>query len=89
LLCHCGVLHFRRDLKTRTPPTGGVLSNSGLACALTRLLGWLLCLLLPRILGRLLTLLIRLALTTTLLRLAFVVLIHNNNSPKVVEVSFE
>jgi hypothetical protein len=45
-------------------------------------------LLLPRILAGLLTLLIRLALAATLLRLAFVVLIHSN-SPKFARVSFE
>jgi len=62
----------------------GVLSNSGLARALTGLLSRLLRLLLPRFLAGLLTLLIRLVLAVTLLRLAFVVLIHNK-SPKVAE----
>jgi hypothetical protein len=52
------------------------------------LLSRLLRLLLPRVLARLLTLLIWLALAITLLRLAFVVLIHSN-SPKAAETSFE
>jgi hypothetical protein len=51
---------------------------------LTGLLSRLLRLLLPRFLAGLLTLLIRLVLAVTLLRLAFVVLIHNK-SPKVAE----
>jgi hypothetical protein len=79
---------LQRGLKTRTPPIGGVLSNSGLTRALAGLLSRLLRLLLPRILAGLLTLLIRLALAATLLRLAFVVLTHSN-SPKVAEISFE
>ena len=52
---------------------GGVPSNSGLARTLARLLSWLL----PRVLVGLLSLLIWLALATTLLRLAFVILIHS------------
>jgi hypothetical protein len=75
-------VHFRNDLKPRTPPFGGVLSNSSFARVLAGLLSRLLRLLLSRILAGLLTLLARLALTATLLRLTFVVLIHSH-SPKV------
>jgi hypothetical protein len=69
------------SLKSRTPPDGGVLSNSALARALAGLLGRLLRLL-PRVLGGLLTLLAWLVSLIALLRLGFVVLIHNR-SPKV------
>jgi hypothetical protein len=67
--------------KKRTPPIGGVLLNSGLARALAGLLSRLLRLMLPRILAGLLTLL---AFAITLLRLAFVVLIHSD-SPKLLK----
>jgi hypothetical protein len=79
---------LQNDLKTRTSPSGAVLSNSGLAGVLAGLLGRLLRLLLPRVLAGLLTLLAWLVvfvLTAALLRLAFVVLIHLK-SPKVVEI---
>jgi hypothetical protein len=77
-----GEIHFRSDLKTRTPPSGGVLSNSGLARVLAGLLSRLLRLLLPWFLAGLLTLLAWRVVLTALLRLAFVVLIHSH-SPKV------
>jgi hypothetical protein len=69
------------NLKPRTPPNGGVLSNSALARVLARLLGRLLRLLYWFLAG-LLTLLAWLVVLVALLRLAFVVLIHNR-SPRI------
>jgi hypothetical protein len=71
-LCELGP----RDLKKKTPPNGGALSNSALVRVLAGLLSRLLRLLLPWLLAGLLTLLlIRLI---RLVRLALVVLFHIN-----------
>jgi hypothetical protein len=71
-----------RDPKKRTPPNGGVLSNSALVRVLAGLLTGLLRLLLPRLLtGLLALLLIRLIRLAALLRLTLVVLFHVK-SPK-------
>jgi len=81
-------LRFAVGFETRTPPMGGVLSNSAvgtaLLSALAGLLIWLLRLL-PRSLllfAGLLTLLARRAALPALLRLGLVVLIGHLNLPK-------
>ncbi|MGC1356033.1 MAG: hypothetical protein WA851_09635 [Xanthobacteraceae bacterium] len=78
--------------ETKKPADGGVLSDLRLARVLAGLLGRLLrLLLLSRVLRRLLLTLLAwlVALTTALLRLAFVVLIHIHSLQEFAEKSFE